>query len=1096
MTEQELAELLLHGDLGALFRRMGWDNPGAIETVRLEDSDLRPVAVADKRGVTAWQVECPAGIPERREQHRVVRRLRRFSRDQLVVFVSPDQHLWLWPEQRPSGVGHRLVDYGYDSAVPTDALLQRLVQASFSLDEEDGLTATSALARIRRSFNADKVTKSFFREFQKHHKNFAATVEGIDPDEDRRWYASVLLNRIMFIYFIQRKGFLDSDRSYLRNRLAMVRQHYGADQFFAFYKQFLVPLFHAGLGSPPGHRADLNPEIGRIIGDVPYVNGGIFEPHELEVAYDIEIKDDAFESLFDFFDAWRWHLDESPTGEADEINPDILGFIFEQYINFTDAGQKENGAYYTKPDVTGYMAASAILPAVADRLVAAGLDDPTLLLAGSGDAYLHDSHAHGTELPTSEGTGGGDDGDLPPVADAWPWQWHSGDPAEYVELPPPGEHLALPGERWCDVVHRRERYRRQVEMLSDPQRTWTVDDAITENLDLPELLRDYLSQLSNAAECNTAFEVLRSLTVCDPTVGSGAFLFAALDVLEPLYGEVLARAIELEARNEPVPSFLAEARAHPSSRYWLLKTICLHNLFGVDLMRDAPEIAKLRLFLKLAAQIDEVEHLEPLPDLDFNIKCGNLLVGIADADDAQGRLFSQRLDHVTQLQQVENTAQHIADAFDAYIAAEADDTGQLDHSDAKQDLNAELQAARSMADRLLHEMRDEDGDLDDWVSSHQPFHWFVEFPSAWQEGGFDVIIGNPPYIKTSKVASYRWFGYATQKCPDLYAVCMERAATLLNDRGRFAMIVMHSLCFSRHYPALRAALPMLLEMRWVSSFAKRPDLLFAGSADVRNSILIAKRRQAAPNLLVTRCNRWRTETRDRLFHQLEYAVPHDSMLRATTSRQWPFLDGAVESALSRLLRDNRPLSDSITSQQSNARLGFKTVAQYFLSVFVDEPPTVDPVTGRPAKTKSKRSAFLHFADVERRDLALAMLAGRWAYLWWMTYGDEFDVTRGTLAAFPGDIERLAARASSDSNPAPGDMEFESLLSLSRSLQIEMPKHLAWQVNAGVKVGRYNMAKLRHLTDRADWLLAQAWGIEDAFGAAGNLRDRMVFGNKE
>ena len=104
-----------------------------------------------------------------------------------------------------------------------------------------------------------------------------------------------------------------------------------------------------------------------------------------------------------------------------------------------------------------------------------------------------------------------------------------------------------------------------------------------------------------------------------------------------------------------------------------------------------------------------------------------------------------------------------------------------------------------MADTLLHEMRDEDGGLDNWVSSHQPFHWVVEFPSVWRQGGFDVIIGNPPYIKTSSVTGYRWIGYETQSCPDLYAVCMERASNLLNDSGRFAMIVMHSLCFSRHF---------------------------------------------------------------------------------------------------------------------------------------------------------------------------------------------------------------------------------------------------------------------------------------------------------
>ena len=399
-SEQELAGLLRQGDLGALFRRMGWDNAEVLEAVQVEGSDLRPVAIAGKRGVTAWLVDCPVGVPERSEQHRVVRRLRRFSRDQLVVFVSPDQHLWLWPEQRPSGVGHRLVDHVYPSTAPSEALLQRLAQASFTLAEEDGLTATSVLARVRRSFNADKVTKSFYQEFQKHHRNFAATVEGIAAENDRRWYASVLLNRVMFVYFIQRKGFLDRDRNYLRSRLQVVRQRYGADQFYAFYRRLLLPLFHVGLGSPPNNRDYPEPEAERIIGDVPYVNGGIFEPHELELAYDIKIADGAFESLFDFFDTWRWHLDERPTGESNEINPDILGFIFEQYINFTDAGQKENGAYYTKPDVTGYMAASTILPAVADRLVAAGLDDPALLLGGSGDAYLHDANGHGVEFPT------------------------------------------------------------------------------------------------------------------------------------------------------------------------------------------------------------------------------------------------------------------------------------------------------------------------------------------------------------------------------------------------------------------------------------------------------------------------------------------------------------------------------------------------------------------------------------------------------------------------------------------------------------------------------------------------------------------------
>lgn len=116
------------------------------------------------------------------------------------------------------------------------------------------------------------------------------------------------------------------------------------------------------------------------------------------------------------------------------------------------------------------------------------------------------------------------------------------------------------------------------------------------------------------------------------------------------------------------------------------------------------------------------------------------------------------------------------------------------------------------------------------------------------------------------------------------------------------------------------------------------------------------------------------------------------------------------------------------------------------------------------------------------------------------FGDEFHVTRGVLAAFPCDIERLAD-AEGLSALTPCDMELvslvESLLELADELKREMPRQLAWQVNAGVKVGRYNMLKLRHITDEADWLLARAWGLtREQFDAAGNLRDRMTFGNRD
>ena len=1072
MQHQQLSPLLQQSDFDSLFRRMGWDNPEQRQPVAVSESNLRPVPVADKRGVTAWRVDCPFGLPKRSEQHRVVSQLKRLSRDQLVVFTSPDRHLWQWPEQRPSGVGYRLVDHEYPVSRPTDALLQRLTQATFTIEEEPALTSSSVLTKIRRSFNADKVTKSFYREFQQHHKNFAMKVEGIPTTKNRRWYASVLLNRLMFIYFIQQKGFLDDEQNYLRDRLGKVREHYGADQFYAFYKQFLLPLFHEGLGSPPDHRTYEDADIETIIGSVPYVNGGIFEPHELEKTYDIQINDQAFESLFDFFDAWRWHLDENPTGEPNEINPDILGFIFEQYINFTESGQKEKGAYYTKPDVTGYMAASTILPALADRFVRHGLDDPCILLPDSGDTYIHDSILHGVDLAISE-------------------DWES-DPQT------PSDDLALQGERWCDVTHRRDRCGRLRELLSDTDREWTIDDAITENLDMRELLADYLVQLSTPAECDKAFDVLRSLTVCDPTVGSGAFLFAALEVLDPLYLAVLGRAAELHARDgdDALATCLAEARRHPSERYWMLKTLCLNNLYGVDLMDEAPEIAKLRLFLKLAAQIDDVGQVEPLPDLDFNIKTGNLLVGIADSQDAERRLGGGQLDLGGEIAEIKAVAERVADAYGDFTVAQSQDIGTSDHTSAKQTLMTQLKAATGLADALLHRKRNESARVtfDDWCRSHQPFHWFVEFPSVWRSDGFDVILGNPPYIRTTNVSGYKRKGYKTQFCPDIYAPCVERSSFLLNPRGRMAMVVMHSLCFSRNFRSLREHLSERFNSIWASSYSRSPGGLFSGSSDVRNTIVIGASPELPCDLRTTRCWRWNSAYRPSLFESIEYTAPADTLLTCGSDPIWPFADGKLlTTALAKLVREQKSIADVLSSSESEIRLGYRTTALHMLGIHEKEPPTIDPATDRQVTTKSDRSKWLHFDNETARDLVLLTLAGRWGFNWWLMCDDSFHVNRGVLTQFPGDIHRLESMLKEDSE----DSELvKRLIDLASVLKQEMVTHLEWKSHAGLNVGKYNLRKCRHITDEADLILARLWGVADVYNAAGNLHDRMVFGNRK
>lgn len=119
------------------------------------------------------------------------------------------------------------------------------------------------------------------------------------------------------------------------------------NQFFgSFYKGFLTVLFHGGLNAPQ-HSRDFETKYGRI----PYLNGGLFDKHQLEKDYnEIDIPDKAFEDLFDFFDKWHWHLDTRITATGKTSTP-MCCHIFEQYIN----DRAQMGAYYTKEDITEYI---------------------------------------------------------------------------------------------------------------------------------------------------------------------------------------------------------------------------------------------------------------------------------------------------------------------------------------------------------------------------------------------------------------------------------------------------------------------------------------------------------------------------------------------------------------------------------------------------------------------------------------------------------------------------------------------------------------------------------------------------------------------
>ena len=552
---QRARPLLQSCDLPKLFvEELGWEPCRQKLTLRAGESDYAFTALAEKRGFIAWLCEAPTGgLPDHAIRLKLDRKLSETSFEHLIVFVTSDRsrQSWMWVRREP-GKPLAARTHEYQRGQPGDSLLQKLQVLFVSLAEEEaGLSTVVVAGRARAAFDIERVTKAFYRDFDTHRKAFLKFIDGIVEVADREWYASVMLNRLMFVYFIQRKGFLDNDRNYLRNRLDSCKKEKGKDKFYTFYRYFLLRLFHEGFGK---RRKDRAPDLEKLLGNIPYLNGGLFDVHELEkperYGKDIQIPDKAFERVFDYFDQYQWHLDERPLRKDDEINPDVLGYIFEKYIN-----QKQMGAFYTKEDITEYISKSTVLPFLFDaarakcKVAFENSDGPTVwdLLRENPDRYIYPAVRHGVDKKLPPEIAVGLDTTKPDLIErrkAW-------------NKPAPGDY-ALPTEIWREVVARRQRYEEVRKKLAAGE-VREVNDFITLNLDLRQFAQDVIQYCEGPDLLMAFWNAITTITVLDPTGGSGAFIFAALNILEPLYEACLDR----------MEAFLAEwgengRKAHPN----------------------------------------------------------------------------------------------------------------------------------------------------------------------------------------------------------------------------------------------------------------------------------------------------------------------------------------------------------------------------------------------------------------------------------------------------------------------------------------------------------------------------------------------------
>ncbi len=1071
ISKKQFKELVEAFDFTRLFNRLGWNYIDEHTPIKLKDETYMFHSVAEKGGfrILVYKPTQQQNLPDYATRLQLDRKIGKLYREHLIVFCDNSHSTQIWQLLvRQLGKPSRLSETRWNSGQEPELLYQKTSNLFFTLDQEDNITISDVVDKVNENFskNVEQVTKKFYENFRKEHKKFIEFIEGISIVADREWYASLMLNRLMFCYFIQRKGFLDNNLNYLKDKLTYCQHKKGKDKFYvSFYKNFLLALFHQGLGAP-NQTEELKNEIGRI----PYLNGGLFDVHELEKQYlHIDISDKAFENIFHFFDQYHWHLDTRMDATGKDINPDVIGYIFEKYIN----DRAQMGAYYTKEDITDYISKNCIIPFLFDETfrslrLRSGNDrlsevEVWQLVKQSDDAYIYDAVKKSVTLPLPNEIEIGVDTSQPNLIERRK-AWNTTAPVEY----------ALPTEIWREVVDRRNRYT-EVKSKIEKGEIAHINDFITYNLNIRQFAQDVVENTNDPELLKHFYKALSSITIIDPTCGSGAFLFAAMNILEPLYESCLQRMENFvaEAPKGKYKFFeetLAQVKRpeHPNLQYFIYKSIILRNLYGVDIMKEAVEIAKLRLFLKLVATVEADYRkpnlgLEPLPDIDFNIRAGNTLVGFATEAELQKGL-TYTLDGALAKPAIEEKCEVVANAFKRYKDIQltySDDFKEF--KEAKEELNKRLIELNHQLNQLLHKQA-EAIPYDTWLQTHQPFHWFAEFYEIVQgNGGFDVIIGNPPYVPLKDV-KYIPKNYDTLPCGDIYALCIERSInSLLRKESRIGMIVPISIVSTNGYSTLRKVCQNSGSGYFFSNFGVRPSKLFDG-VDKRLTIFI-KNNETVDKIYTTKYYRWVSGERDNLFSKICYQNVNKDYF---TISGYPKISNDVEQSILEALNKQRKSVGNFLVKNSNHKIRYTRKLQYFIQFFENVPIIYD--CQRNILEPSELKDISVNSEIEKNTL-LAVLNSGLFFWFFIAFSDCRNVNTREILKMPCDLSNM-------------DNDIKNELSkLANKLMIDLENNSIFlkrnDKRAGLlEIQSFQPRESKPIIDEIDAVLAEHYGFTE------------------
>ena len=760
-------------------------------------------------------------------------------------------------------------------------------------------------------------------------------------EKDKRLFSVIFMNRLIFIKFLEDKGLVPNN---LMNNLW--QEYKNSSVPASFYKTYLNPLFYDILNTEKDRRKDKLKDH-NFYKEIPYLNGGLFrEVVSGEKNYDI--KDEGTQLIIEFLDEYEFTM-----GASQNINPDILGYVFEKTINYISGTgtnqQKLKGAYYTPDDVVHFIIENTIIPIIFEKMKAG--------LMASG--------------------------------------WKERDVKGYE----------------------------------------SVDDVLKR----PPM---------NPKQISKMIEFIDEIKILDPTCGSGHFLTAALSEIISVKRDLLS------LNNKDIDS------------YNLKKEIIAKNLYGVDIDENAVEIARLRLWLSAIEEVTEPSHIDTLPNIDFNVLSGNSLIGwtnekltqtafgvVLDDEVIKAIIMSLKIHYGPLMDEIEellgeydpkNALSNPIKAYKKLI-----DVYRLESGQTSVQLKQLIDIIKGglyevVTKAYLASIYTNSPDLDSQdavkVLKKNLFHWYVDFDEILEDGGFDIVIGNPPYIEDRdydsdemKIINSESCGkfksctrcperrrlrlsdvkkcpnrvpilYESMKCGNTHAYFIERSLKLLKNGGYIGFIVPLSLVSTDRMGPIRTILHKnsSKDSVFYYNFDDRPGKIFSGIEDCRSTIVITKKGTGTNLVYTSGYNRWHTTDRAELFNDIETI---DWSL-STFNELIPKMKNIIEKNIySKLLSVSCKSTINTFIVDDSHPVWYHNAPRYWIHAHTEEyvPEVVENREGVITNRITDQYKYVNLSMAHKM-IVLGLLNSSLFYWWYILWSDGRHLLDQHIRDFPFDLD--------------------------------------------------------------------------------------------